>query len=207
MLELETPRVQQDLHWGGQETEQGDPPRDEEGREPEFGVPYRCWTPHPLPDPRSARISDVVSGLADIIAVEGPVLCYRAYRLYAKAAGLQRVGREIRKVLNRAMYKAVRDKLVDQRDEHAVRGQKYQIARRPGSPAIVIRTRADKTFGEIPPAEVAAVMQRILQRQGSLDQDELFQAVLGFYEIGRLTSNIRSHLINIQQHFLGARDE
>lgn len=167
-----------------------------------FLAPYCRWTSRPLPDPRSASIEEVVSGLVEIIKAEGPIICHRAYSLYAKAAGLQRVGRQIRSFLNRAVRKAVRQGLLDESNEHGTRDQLNQIVRQSGSPPVVPRTRGGRSFDEIPPSEIAALMKWLLEQDSSLRGDNLIQAVLKNYGFGRTTSNIRDSLILIMNQRL-----
>jgi very-short-patch-repair endonuclease len=169
-----------------------------------FLAPYCKWTPRPLPDPRSASMEEVVSGLVEIIKAEGPIICHRAYSLYAKAAGFQRVGRQIRSFLNRAVRKAVRQGLVDERNEHGTRDQLNQIVRPKGGPPVVPRTRGDRAFEEIPPAEIAALMKWLVEQDPGLHGDNLIRAVLQNYGFRRTTANIRDSLILIMtQHLSG----
>ncbi len=173
-------------------------------REPphSFLAPYSKWTPRPLPDPRSAPMEEVVSGLVEIIQSEGPIICHRLYSLYVKAAGLQRVGRQIRLFLNRAVRKAVRLGLVDESNEHGTRDQLNQIVRPKGGPAVVPRTRGDRAFDELPPAEIAALMKWLVEQDPGLHGDNLIQAVLQNYGFRRTTSNIRDSLILIMTKHL-----
>jgi very-short-patch-repair endonuclease len=164
--------------------------------------PYSAWTPRPLPDPRLVSIDDLVPGLVDIIAIEGPMLCHRAYRIYVKAAGIQRVGRQIRSLFNRAVRKAVRMGLIEERNENETRDQINQVVRKAGTPAVRLRTRGDRTFHEIPPAEVAELMNCLLKQDATLDTDELFDTVLNHYEVGRMTSNIRTILLRIKSRYV-----
>jgi len=164
--------------------------------------PYRHWAPRPLPDPRTANAKDILPGLVEIIEAEGPMLCHRAYQLYAKAAGIGKVGRQVRSALNRALSAAVHAHLVEQVNEHATEGQVNTIVRKAGTPPIVARARGDRRFEEIPPSEVAAVMRAELQSDPSMGTEELFRAVQQRYDIGRLTSNMRESLQTYKERFV-----
>lgn len=167
-----------------------------------FLAPYRTWMSRLLPDPRSASMEEVVFGLVEIIKAEGPIICHRAYSLYVKAAGLQRVGRQIRSFLNRAVWKAVRQGLLEASNEHGTRDRLNRIVRQSGSLPVVPRTRGGRTFDEIPPAEIAALMKWLLEQDSSLAGDNLVQAVLKSYGFGRTSSNIRDSLILIMNQRL-----
>jgi hypothetical protein len=75
----------------------------------------------------------------DIITVEGPMPCHRAYRLYALAVGIQRVGRSLRSSFNRAVRRAIHLGLIEEREEHMSRDQMNEILRKAGTPAVLLR--------------------------------------------------------------------
>lgn len=113
---------------------------------------------------RTSKVSEyeeVARCLADIVR-EGPVPCQRAYRVYARHAGIQRIGRHLRSLFNASMYRAVRQGLVLQEDEWGVKGQSFQIVRAPDTPPVVLRTRGHRDLDEIPPRELAEVMRLAL---------------------------------------------
>lgn len=56
---------------------------------------YRNWAPKPLADPSSSPIAHIAVGLVEIAKVEGPIVCHRAYSIYANACGIRRVGRQL----------------------------------------------------------------------------------------------------------------
>jgi very-short-patch-repair endonuclease len=167
-----------------------------------FLKPYRNWIPRPLPDPRLASIDDVISGLVEIVEVEGPMLCYRAYRIYARAAGVRKIGRQIRSIFNQATWKALRTGRIEQRNEHGTRDQMNRIVRKAGSPVVVPRTRGGREFHEIPPAEVGEVMVFLRKQKPRLQDAELFQSVLNQYGFERMTSNIQTILQRIKDRYL-----
>lgn len=70
--------------------------------------PYRRWQARPLPDPGGSTTQELVLPLVEIIAAEGPMLVHRACRIFVKAAGGQRIGRQIREVLHAAIRSAIR---------------------------------------------------------------------------------------------------
>jgi hypothetical protein len=143
-------------------------------------------------------VDEVIPGLLEIIGAEGPMPCHRAYRIYARACGIHRVGRQIRSIFNRAIAKALRQRLIEQRNEHQTRDQINQIVRKAGTSPVFLRTRGDRTFHEIPPAEVAALMNCFLQQEAHIQEDRLFHLVLDQYQIGRTTSAVRSKLVQIK---------
>jgi hypothetical protein len=151
----------------------------------------------PVPDPRTAGVDAIVGPLISIIDSEGPMFCSLAYRVYAKAAGLQRVGREIRSNLNRAVAAAVRRGLLVMANELGTRDQINQVVRKTGVPPVRLRTRGPRSFHEIPPSEVLALVKGLRASTPTLEGEDLLGAVLYVWEIGRTTSQIRERFAEI----------
>lgn len=156
---------------------------------------YTQWMPRQLPDPHAASLTELMEGLVEIISVEGPMTCRRAYALYNRAAGNSRLGRQILHVMNRAIYRAIRLGRLQQNDERRRGGQINQIVRVAGSPEIRVRERGPRTLEEIPPMEIAAVREMIVANEPLLDEDQLVRRLAGVYGIGRVTSQIRKLLL------------
>ena len=165
---------------------------------------YARWAPRPVPDPRTAGIDTIVELLVEIVEAEGPMFCSVAYRIYVKAAGLQRVGREIRSNLNRAVAAAVRRGLIASANELGTRDQVNQVVRKMGVPPVRLRTRGPRSFHEIPPSEVVALVRELRAATPMLEGEELLGAVLQVWEVGRTTSRIRERLTEILRRDLAA---
>ena len=159
-------------------------------------IEYKNWIPNTLPDPRIASLSQIANGLLDIVYVEGPIVCHRLYSIYVNACGIQRVGKQLRSLFNKATSKAVRDGLLKEENEHAIADQMHKIVRLPECPPILVRTRGDRTIEEVPPREIAALMQTLGNTDPDLlsDTEGLFRAVLDTYGLVRMTTNTRSIL-------------
>ena len=166
---------------------------------PEFGrQPYTEWTAPSSPFPEIEETSEgtarAISGLVDIVSVEGPITGKRLYALYVRATGVQRVTRPKRSVLNRATARAVRDGLLVEDDPLNETGQATKTFRLPNQPEVVVRDLGSRGIHDLPPAEVAELMVN-LDRSGSTD--ELFRAVLHWYELTRLTQQTEARLQQI----------
>ena len=167
---------------------------------------YLHWTPVSLADPRFATVDQIIEGLVAIISAEGPIVCHRAYFLYARAVDppIMRVGGQIRSIFNRAIRKAVKQRVIEYRDEHdAGNDVLLWVVRRLGTQPIWIRTRGDRDFDEIPPAELGVMMKYLYDRESILETEHLFRAILDRYETQRLTSNIRNRLLKIKATYIG----
>jgi len=160
-------------------------------------IPYQHWTKRPLPDPRLISIDEVIESLVEISAAEGPILCQRAYNLYLAAAGIHRLGRQIRTIFDRAIRKAVRLGKLAEKNEYISRKQANKFIRVPGTPLVQLRTRGDRMLREIPPSEVAEVMRKLMTRnlnQIDINEESLFRSVLKHYGFVRMTQEIRKTL-------------
>ena len=166
-------------------------------------VPYAQWRQEILKDPRLATLEEIIKGLVSIISVEGPMVCHRAYWLYARAVDppIRRVGGQIRATFNEAISKALQQGLIEGRDEHGNRELYCRIVRKVGTPAVVVRKRRERDFAEIPPAELGALMKYLYRQNASQNTDQLLQSVLERYDFGRMTSNIKEELLKIKASF------
>ncbi len=155
--------------------------------------PYQSWIPRLLRDASTASQASIIDAMVEIVTQEGPIVAARLYELYVRASGGHRVGKTIRQVLNRAAYAAVRSGQLVQIDDQ-LPGQAAKTLYLPGTPAVVLRHRGDRTLEEVPRSEVAAVAKEILRRDPSVGDTELKRLLLVAYERVRLTENASSYL-------------
>ena len=166
-------------------------------------APYRTWTLRTLPDPRFADQEVVLQGLKEIVAAEGPMPCHRVYKLYARGASLSRVGKDIQSALNRAVAFGLRKGELQQMDEWNRAGQIDKVVRITGTPPVQLRERGPRDFDEVPPMELAVLIESLLGR-GDHTPDEplapepLFRTVLAAYGGQRLTPKVRQSLERAQ---------
>jgi hypothetical protein len=156
-------------------------------------APHRAWQPHNLPEVSNAVQWAIIDGLVEIVSGEGPVVTDRLYELYVRASGGQRVGKNIRHVLDQATTAAIRKGLLCQTGD----GQTSHSARTlhlPGTPPVILRRRGDRELEHIPPTEVGAVVRHILNHDTSISDSELKRLLLSTYERVRLTSNASDFL-------------
>lgn len=173
-----------------------------------YQAPYASWPKTALPDPRSANLEEIINGLLSIISIEGPMVCHRAYFIYARlfekaSPPLEGVPNPIRKKFNTAIRKAIRQGKLEDQDEHNAEGDVYRwIVRSTGTPSVIVRKRGSREFNEIPPSELGAVIKYLHRQNTSKDTDQLLQAVLERYDFGQMTSNLRENLLKIRARYL-----
>ncbi len=157
-------------------------------------VSYRPWSPRGLPDPRTADLRQLVSGVVEIVGAEGPVLGRRVWQVYARAAGIQRLRREPRAALHEAIREALREGLIVERNEEGTDDVEARVLRSPDAPMVIVRQRSDRDLQDVPPSEVATVMHRLLAENPRLSSETLYRATLDAFGLRRLTEPARARL-------------
>ena len=163
-------------------------------------APYPAFEGSAGPDPRNASAAQVADGLFGIIRVEEPMLVKRAYDIYLRACGIRRMGRNLKRRMNRALQHALRRGLVETEDEWSVGGSVRIIVRSRYSPPVIARQRGPRRFDEIPPSELQLVARQVrLGREDELefDSDEHLRAVLKAFQLQRLTTRIGTTLHDV----------
>jgi very-short-patch-repair endonuclease len=165
---------------------------------------YVEWQPRPLEDPRKVSADAVLSGLKSIIDTEGPIVASRACQIYARAAGISRVGSDLRRAFNRALYRAKKTGLFEfeqSEDDPAIRRSVVRLA---GEPTVWIRKMGSRSMSEIPESELAAVMQKLLETAPSASDETVFRQMLELYGLQRLRGSTRERLMcvwnSLQSH-------
>ena len=180
------------------------------GRSQSHLVPYPEYSGQAGPDPRSAHRAQVAEGLCRIIQCEGPLSAKRAYDIYLRGCGIQRMGGELKRLMNKALQLAIRQNLVVKEDEWDVGGLVRSIVRSPDAPPVVARKRGPRTFDEIPPSEIQLVARQLLMDRNSIvdsGSEAHLRVVLGKFELQRLTTSIGVKLLDILERRYSYVDE
>lgn len=157
---------------------------------------YGFWEPTVLHDPYTSSIEEISIGLFEIIKAESPIVCNRAYHIYAQACSTK-VSINLKGYFNQAMKRLVNKKEIELEDEFNDHQHENKVARLVNSPKVVVRQRGDRTINEIPLSELAVVIKHFSKKNNSLET--IFRDVMGFYDLSRLTDNARSYLIKATQ--------
>jgi len=148
----------------------------------------------------------IADKITDIIAVEGPVQVKRVYDVYLKGLGLKRLGRELKRNLNKSLRVALDSGRVVQKNEDQKSGYIYLFVRAIDAPMIRVREAGPRSFEQIPLTELAAVMER-LAPEFARGSEEHFRAVLHHYGFRRLTRGTEERLERALEwaHQIGAQ--
>lgn len=159
---------------------------------------YQNYEGSSFKDPRDANKDEIAKGLYQIIEVEGPMLCKRAYNLYLRGCGIKRMGKDLKRIMNGAIQHCITQERIDFEDEFKKTGLVYSVVRIKGTPRIILRKRGPRSLEEIPPSEVLVVSHLALKdasiQNGS---DEHLHEILRLFNLKRLTAATKSRLLEI----------
>jgi hypothetical protein len=159
---------------------------------------YQTYVGPPEPDPRAINAGLVADGLVRIIECEGPMVAKRAYDVYLRRCGIRRLGGELKSIMNRALTIAIRQGRISSVNEAGQTGVIRSTVFVKGRPAVVLRTRGPRTFEEIPPSELRAASEHLLsQLVFPPESDEHLRAILEFYGLKRLTTQVGAALLDM----------
>lgn len=155
-----------------------------------------------LPDPRVASRSQLRRHLMRIIAAEAPVLVSRVYRLYCRAAHTNLSEEQYKAFFNPALQSLYTDGKVLFLNEHKSRDLLLWVVRPVNTPAVKVRKRGRRTFAEIPPREIAAVMKNANRQAGPKTKRALYEQVLRHYNLLHQADQIALRLDQIYEDYV-----
>jgi hypothetical protein len=144
-----------------------------------------------MPSIDSGDQAATAEGLFDIVGAEGPILGQRAYQLYIRAAGGQRVGKEVRRVLNLAAMQLLRQGRVAHLKDDLV-GVVVKTFYLPGQDPVAVRELGSRDLREVPRSEIQALLTRLGFSSG--EEDDAKRAVLDALGLVRLTDRTSAYL-------------
>jgi very-short-patch-repair endonuclease len=146
----------------------------------------------------SASRRELLDGLVRIVEAEGPVLGGRLHTAYVRASGAVRVTKLVASELNKAIAQAVREgQLVEDNplDERGIKPRTYRL---PDQSEVRLRLLGPRSFDEVPPSELAALLDHVAERDGNIGEEALQRAVLELLGLKRLTDNVKNRFAAIQ---------
>ncbi|MFE0590562.1 AAA domain-containing protein [Micromonospora echinospora] len=147
-----------------------------------------------LPPALESSHPQIIDGLRAIVDVEGPVLGARLHSAYVKASGGHRVGKVIAKALNSAITAAVRRGVLVADNPLGEAGVKPQTYRLPGQPPVRPRFLGVRELEDVPPRELATLLEDIQRTHGDMMEEALYRAALERLGLKRLTPNVANRL-------------
>ncbi|WP_253843241.1 AAA domain-containing protein [Mycobacterium colombiense] len=176
-----------------EQSDQSDIDLEPKQRKTGFLAPYVAFE-GALPTIGETPLTSLAANIVRIVETEGPMLGSRLHQVYVRSAGGLRVGKEIARVLNRAITTAERRGLISSDNPLNESGIKPRTFRTPTQPKVSPRELGPRILETVPPAELAHHLADLAASDGSMSEEELFRAVLDLLGLKRLTDNARAVL-------------
>ncbi|MEU7822461.1 DUF559 domain-containing protein [Catellatospora sp. NPDC049133] len=144
--------------------------------------------------PAEASKQDLIDGIIAIVTAEGPVLGDRIHTAYVRSSGGQRVGKSIASALNSAITLAVRRGTLVEENPLREAGNKPRTYRLASQPSVQVRRLGPRALDDVPPAEIAALLERVASTHGWDNVEVLFRVTLETLGLKRLTKNVDERL-------------
>ena len=141
-------------------------------------IPWLGWAPHEVAALAELPPSEVAELIGEVVTVEGPVYAGRVYRQLAAASGAGRQGRLIRAALDSGVRSSVRRGQLIATVPDARGASDRRILRLATQPEVILRQMGERTVEEIPPRELALLVQNVAAREPGLARDELKRRIL-----------------------------
>lgn len=142
----------------------------------------------------------IIKGLIEIIAIEGPILTSRAFNLYAKKGGVVKLTSTVSKRIMAALKKALRTK--DILLELDISSDKSNgLLWLPSMQKVIPREYGARGFSDIPASELGEVMFELADEVGQ-QKDQLYQKMVEVYGLGQLPKNASPRLDLIYKEYI-----
>lgn len=141
-----------------------------------------------------ATTEEIIEGIEQIVAAEGPITGEHLQRSYVVASGGKRVGKLIAKELNSAITRAERTGRIVSDNPLQRPGIKPKTFRLSDQPAVRLRTLGPRTLDEVPPAEIAAAMHVAQRDFDAISDEEIMRHTLWLFGRKSLTQAVRDQM-------------
>lgn len=130
-----------------------------------------------------ASVEDILGGLLDIVDVEGPILGERLRSVYVVSSGGYRVGRATATLLNQALSQGIDRGILIASNPLKAAGFSETEFRLPGQARVRLRRLGTRTLDQIPPTELAEMIQKAAVQRPGASKAETYRQVLA--DLGR----------------------
>ena len=142
----------------------------------------------------------IIRGLIEIIAIEGPTLTSRAFNLYAKKGGIAKLTPAVSKRIMAALEKAIRTKEIllelDISSDKSV-----GLLWLPSMQKVIPREYGSRGFSDIPSSELGEVMFELADEVGQ-QKAQLYQKMVEMYGLSQLPKSARPRLDLVYNEYI-----
>lgn len=174
-------------------------------------APFTPYVSKPTPESRQALIRQIINpaddltdqiiqGLIQIIAMEGPTLSKRVFTLYAKKGGLAKLSTAAIRRFTIALKTAIKSGMILM--ELDINIEKPQaLLWLPSMNRVILREYGERGFDNIPASELGEVMFELASEVGE-EKDKLYEEMVKLYGLKQLPKNATPRLDLVYQEYL-----
>lgn len=174
-------------------------------------APFTPYMSKPTPESRQALTrqimnpaddltDQIIQGLVQIIAMEGPTLSTRAFTLYAKKGGLAKLSTAAVRRFTIALKKAIKSgTILMELDTNIVKPQ--ALLWLPSMNRVILREYGNRGFDEIPASELGEVMFDLASEVGE-EKGKLYDEMANLYGLKQLPKNASARLDIVYKEYL-----
>lgn len=174
-------------------------------------VPFTPYMSKPTPESRQALsrqlmnpaddlTDQIIQGLVEIIAMEGPTLSTRAFTLYARKGGLAKLSTVAIRRFRIALKKAIKSGMILMDLDTNV--EKSQVLLwLPSMSRVILREYGNRGFDDIPASELGEVMFELASDVGE-ERVNLYEKMAELYGLKQLPKNATARLDIVYKEYL-----
>jgi hypothetical protein len=142
----------------------------------------------------------IIKGLIEIIAIEGPTLTSRAFNLYAKKGGIAKLTPAVSKRIMAALKKALHTKKILLELDISTE-KNIGLLWLPSMQKVIPREYGARGFSDIPTSELGEVMFELADEVGQ-QKDQLYQKMVEVYGLSQLPKSATTRLDLVYKEYI-----
>lgn len=174
-------------------------------------MPFTPYMSKPTPESRQALTrqimnpaddltDQIIQGLVEIIATEGPSLSTRVFTLYAKKGGLAKLSTPAVRRFTIALKKAIKSGTISMELDTNIE-KPQALLWLPTMARVIPREYGNRGFEDIPASELGEVMFELAAEVGE-DKSDLYQKMVELYGLKQLPKNATPRLDLVFKEYL-----
>lgn len=152
-------------------------------------------------NPSPALTEQIIQGLVQIIAMEGPVLSSRVFGLYAKKGGMAKLSNIAKRRFVMALNTAIQSQQISMEFD-TTPDNRVALLWLPSMQRVVVREYGNRGFDEIPASELGEVMFELAAATTD-EKAQLYQNIAELYGLSHLPKNATDRLDYVYEQCIG----
>ena len=151
-------------------------------------------------NPADDLTDQIIEGLIQVVAMEGPILTTRAFKLYAKKGGMAKLSPAAAKRFTSALKKAIHAGKISIEVDIST-DNTIGLLWLPTMQRVVVREYGARGFDDIPASELGELMFELASEVGE-DKPSLYQKITELYGLKQLSASATARLDLVYQEYL-----